>query len=182
METYKLKNGKTLEVVQDEYTSSPRRDDNLSTMVCFHPRYNFGDKHNYKHGDYSSWKGMETAIQKNEDAAILLPLYLYDHSGQTISTTPFSCPWDSMQIGFVFVSKIKLRKEYSVKRITKEVIEKATKVLLAEVEIYDQYIRGEVYGYTLLDENGEFEDSCYGFIGSDIKTNGILDSIGAELA
>ena len=181
METYKLTNNKTLEVTQDEYASSPREDDNLSKMICFHGRYNLGDKHDYKHQDYSGWVEMEKAIIKNESPAIILPLYLYDHSGITISTSPFSCRWDSGQIGFIFVSKEKLRKEYSVKRITKEIIDRATKVLLAEVETYDLYLRGEVYGYTLLNENGEIEDSCFGFIGSDIETNGILDNIGEKI-
>jgi hypothetical protein len=181
METYKLTNNKTLEVTQDEYAESPRHDDNLSTMICFHGRYNLGDKHNYKHQNYSGWAEMEKAIIKNESPAVILPLYLYDHSGITISTSPFSCGWDSGQIGFVFVSKEKLRKEYSVKRITNEIINKATKVLLAEVETYDNYLRGEVYGYTLLNENGEVEDSCWGFIGSDIETNGILDNIGEKI-
>jgi len=181
METYKLTNNKTLEVKQDEYAESPREWDNLSTMICFHGRYNLGDKHNYKHQDYSGWAEMEKAITKNESPAIILPLYLYEHSGITISTSPFSCKWDSGQIGFVFVSKEKLRKEYSVKRITKEIIDRATKVLLAEVETYDNYLRGEVYGYTLLNENGEVEDSCWGFIGSDIETNGILDNIGEKI-
>jgi hypothetical protein len=181
METYKLTNNKTLEVTQDEYAESPRHDDNLSTMICFHGRYNLGDKHNYKHQDYSGWAEMEKAIIKNENVAIILPLYLYDHSGITISTSPFSCGWDSGQIGFIFVSKEKLRKEYSVKRITKKEIERATKILLAELETYDNYLRGEVYGYTLLNENGEVEDSCWGFIGSDIETNGILDNIGEKI-
>jgi hypothetical protein len=124
---------------------------------------------------------MEKAIIKNETPAIILPLYLYDHSGITISTTPFSCGWDSGQIGFVFISKDKVKNEYGVKRVTKKEIEKATKVLLAEVETYDLYLRGEVYGYTLINENGDIEDSCFGFIGSDIETNGILDNIGEKI-
>jgi hypothetical protein len=181
MQTYNLKNNKTLQVTQDESPYNPREDDNLSTMICFHRRYNLGDKHKYNSNDYSGWDEMEAAIIKNEKTAIILPLYLYDHSGITISTTEFSCRWDSGQIGFVYVSKEKLKTEYSVNKITQQIIEKATKVLLGEVNTYDQYISGEVYSYTLLGENGEVEDSCSGFFGCDIKTNGILDSIDAEL-
>jgi len=144
METYKLNNGKTLEVTQDEYPNNPRHDDNLSTMICFHGRYSLGDKHTYKHQDYSGWAEMEKAIIKNEKPAIILPLYLYDHSGITISTTPFSCKWDSGQIGFVFISKDKVKNDYGVKRVTKKEIEKVKKVLLAELETYDLYMRGEV--------------------------------------
>lgn len=42
---------------------------------------------------------------------IILPLYLYDHGGITISTRPFSCPWDSGQVGYIYASKDKFRKE-----------------------------------------------------------------------
>jgi hypothetical protein len=181
MQTYKLTNNKTLEVTQDEYPNNPRHDDNLSKMICFHGRYNLGDDHNYKHQDYSGWAEMEKAIIENEKPAIILPLYLYDHSGITISTTPFSCKWDSGQIGFIFISKEKLRNEFSIKRVTQKEIERATKILLAELETYDLYLRGEVYGYTLINENGEIEDSCFGFIGSDIETNGILDNINEKI-
>lgn len=174
MQTYNLTNGKTLEVTQDEYPNNPRHDDNLSKMICFHGRYSLGDKHNYKHQDYSGWAEMEKAIIKNEKPAIILPLYLYDHSGITISTTPFSCKWDSGQIGFVFISKDKVKNEYGVKRVTKKEIEKATKVLLAELDTYDLYMRGEVYGYTLINENGEIEDSCFGYYG----VESILDEFG----
>jgi len=181
METYKLTNGKTLEVFQDEHTNSPREDDNLTKMICFHRRYNLGDKHDYKHQNYSGWAEMEKAIIKNENPAVILPLYLYDHSGITISTSPFSCHWDSGQIGFVLISKDKLKDNYGVKRITKQIKKDAERILQAEVEIYDNYLRGEVYGFTLLDENGEIEDSCSGYFGSDLDKNGILDAVGGEL-
>jgi hypothetical protein len=181
METYKLADNKTLEVTQDEYPNNPRHDDNISTMICFHNRYSLGDKHTYKHQDYSGWAEMEKAIIENEKPAIILPLYLYDHSGITISTTPFSCKWDSGQIGFVFISKEKLRnelieenKEGKKKYITKKHIERATKNILAELETYDLYLRGEVYGYTLINENGEIEDSCFGYYG----VESILDEFG----
>jgi hypothetical protein len=33
---------------------------------------------------------------------VILPLYLYDHGGITISCSPFSCPWDSGQVGWIY--------------------------------------------------------------------------------
>lgn len=181
METYKLKSGKTLEVHQDQSPESPREWDNLSTMICFHRRYNLGDKHNYNHNDYESWSEMKDAIIENESPAVILPLYLYDHSGITISTSPFGCQWDSGQIGWVFISEDKVRKEYGVTDISDELLDKVTKLLLNEVDTYDQYLTGEVYGYKLLDEEGNEEDSCWGYYGDDIKENGILEAVGEEL-
>lgn len=179
------KDGKTeLRIVHDEDVENPREWDNIGTMVCFHKRYNLGDKNNdYNSSDYGSWDEMEEAICKREDVALILPLYLYDHSGITINTTGFSCPWDSGQVGFIFVSKKKARKEYG--RLTKKVMEKLRKYLLGEVETYDQYLRGDVYGFQLVevDEDGEeidTIDSCYGFFGDNWKDNGMMEHVGDE--
>jgi hypothetical protein len=65
---------------------------------------------------------------------------MYEHRAVAVSTKPFSCPWDSGQIGFIFVSKEKLRKEYGVKRITASLVAKAVRILEAEVQEYNQYL------------------------------------------
>ena len=41
----------------------------------------------------------------------------------------------------------------------------ATKVLIAEVEAYDEYLRGECYGYTVSTLDGEVLDCGGGFLG-----------------
>ena len=152
-------------IVQDEYAETPRNWSNLGTMVCFHRTYSLGDNHNYIKDNYNSWSELKKHIIENEDTAIILPIYMLDHSGITINTTGFSCPWDSMQIGYIFISKEKLRKEYGIKRVTKKWIEQVTQHLLDEVKTYDMYISGEVYGYVVEDEDENVIDSCYGFFG-----------------
>ena len=124
---------------------NPRSWDNLGKMVCFHGRYDLGDDHNYNHNDYNGWEEMKNAIIKENDVCVILPLYLYDHSGITMNTTGFSCPWDSGQVGWTFVSKKKVREEYGVKRISQELIEKVTEVLVGEVKTFDMYLTGELY-------------------------------------
>ena len=172
-------NSVVLKVYYDNNAENPREWDNLSKMVCFHRRYSLGDEHNYREFDYHSWEDLKRAIEKDNDVAVILPLYMYDHSGITISTTPFSCPWDSGQIGWVYITKEDIRKEYNIKRVTKKYIEKATKILLAEVKIYDDYLRGETYGF-VLEKDGEVLDSCWGFYGSDFCTNGMKEQIKKE--
>lgn len=170
-----------LRIFADDSADSPRTWDNLGKMICFHKNYSLGDKHEYKAGDYDGWNEMEKAIAKKEDAAIILPLYLLDHSGITISTVDFNDRWDSGQVGFIVISKEKIRKEYSVKRISEKLIEDVTKYLIGEVETYDQYIRGDVYRFEIVkietcDMECEHEthvDSCGGFFGSDFANNGI---------
>jgi hypothetical protein len=100
-----------LEIVQDTDPESPRTWDNLGTMVCFHKRYELGDKTDYRTEDYDSWEELKEGIIKNEGEVVILPLYLYDHSGITISTSSFDCRWDSGCVGFICVSKDKIREE-----------------------------------------------------------------------
>lgn len=92
-------------------------------------------------------------------------LYLYDHSGITMNTTGFSCPWDSGQVGWIYASKEDALKEFGGKSFTASTRQKAETLLRGEVEEYDSYLRGECYGYELY-KSGELEDSCWGFIGS----------------
>ena len=157
----------------DYEPSNPREWDNLGTMICFNKRYNLGDKHSYDQNDYDSWDEMKGEIEKSEDTFLILPLYIYDHSGITISTKPFSCRWDSGQIGFVFVSKKKVLEEYN--NLDDETLEKVTNVLEGEVKEYDKYLCGEVYGFvvyktekcSLGHEHVNVVETCGGFYDED---------------
>ncbi len=182
-----------LEIVYDDCCESPREWHNLGKMVCFHDRYNLGDKHNYNSPEaffldllsdsegellandefmsrlYYYWKDDNRRSDTEEGLAIdfldileekdypysgymfpaallgrlvaefdwswadslldemdvsdlwnlvhgldkhvILPLYLYDHGGITMSTGPFSCRWDSGQVGWIYAEKKKFIEE-----------------------------------------------------------------------
>jgi len=175
-----------LEIETEQDPQNPRSldftDCNVTNMVCFHNRYNLGDKHNYNQSDYKSWDELEAAIVKNEKVAVIEPLYIYDHSGITISTTPFNCRWDSGQVGFIYITKEKVLKELAPdkKYFTKKLMQKAIDAINCEVETYDQYITGEVYWFNTENlETGE-QDSCGGFYGSNIWKSGIADHMDVE--
>lgn len=129
--TYTLGN-KTLEIIQDESPESPRSWDNLGTMACSHRRYNLGDPTKTDKIVGSTKPEAILRFIKRKDV-ISLPIYMYDHSGITIKTTPFSCPWDSGLVGYIFVTKETVRKEFGIKRVTKEWIEKIKTYLEGEV-------------------------------------------------
>lgn len=97
-----------------------------------------------------AWKAVVSRCEERfYQKYVVLPLYLYDHSGITISTAPFSCPWDSGQVGFISVSKAKVREEFGIQRITAKVREKAEEILRGEVKDYDQYLQGEVWAFEI---------------------------------
>jgi hypothetical protein len=154
------KENMTLEIVNDEDPMNPRTEfDHVGKMVCFHGHYDLGDKHNFADPD----EFHESSDFKN--AVVKLPLYLLDHSGISMSTGSFNDPWDSGQVGYILMSREAALENWGKKRLTKKVLELAKKCLEAEVEEYNQYLTGDVYGYIVKDADGEQVDSCWGFYG-----------------
>ena len=144
----------TIEIHRDDsHNESPREWENLGTMVCWHSKYQLGDEQGFDN-DNANWRNF-----------IVLPLYLYDHSGITINTTGFSCQWDSGQVGYIYVSIKHVKKEYNWKRLTKKRREQIEQYLKNEVEVYDDYLTGNVYGYIIKDKDDEQIDSCWGYYG-----------------
>lgn len=103
-----------------------------------------------------------------DKGTIIKKLFLYDHSGITISTSPFSCRWDSGQIGWIYITKEKIEAEGWTP-------EQANNYLDGEVEVYDNYLTGEVYGFTIEDADGEEVESCWGYYGNDGKESMIKE-------
>jgi hypothetical protein len=179
MKKINLTDDRTLIVTYDDCAESPREWDNLTKMLFFGKHKHLGDKHNINADDYNGWNELEEAIKKEYDVVMIKKVYAYIHSGMTISTQPFSCPWDSGVLGFVIITKADLRKEYNWKVLTQkrinEVYNRLDNIMDGEVKELDYYVSGDVYGFRIEDKNGDIEDSCYGFYGYDIQNNGILD-------
>jgi hypothetical protein len=155
--------GFVIKVLQDDCPESPREWDNLGTMTCFHPRYNLGDKH------YMVVDEMLEIVARKD--VLALPLALLDHSGLWMKVgyrwAEDPGGWDSSRVGFIYVTYEELRKEYGVKNVTKRVLIKAENTLRAEVEVYSSYLEGSVYGYEVVDKDGESIDSCWGYYGTE---------------
>jgi len=171
METVIYK-GYTIFIESEDSASSPREWDNLGTMVCFNSRRPLGDKHDFKSPE-------EFKKFWNRTKAVVLPLYIYDHSGITMNTTGFSCPHDSGQVGWIYVTSEKIREEYSWKHLTKKRRETIAGYLKAEVKTFDQYLTGDVYGISKIadPEGNELEEgSVWGFYGHDHKESSLMES------
>lgn len=165
-----------LEIFNDFEATNPREFETLGTMVCFHNRYRLGDQTELNSYDFSGWDDLERYLYKKENALIVIPIFLYDHSGLAINTTGFSSSWDSGQIGFIYVSKEKIRDEFRCKRISKKLKEQINQTLCSEVNIYNDYLSGNVYGFSVTDKSTREEiSSCYDFYGTDYMGNGIFD-------
>ena len=193
----------------DAYSPISRKYDDgiLGTFVCFHSRYDLGNDDNeyvapigffldlaHKIDSYrtdnidNAWmegfidedqamKSLKKIIDK-DDNIVMLPLYLYDHSGIAISTSSFACPWDSGQVGYVYTTKERcdeLGINYNIDNVEK--------MLNDEVELYNTYLQGNVFGFEIVEYDEEYGneydvvDSCWGFYGTDMKENGMIDNM-----
>lgn len=230
----------------DSDPQNPRTDwDNLGHMICWHRRYNLGDKHNYsdvesfmstlisKHvsherlreyllskkgrvwleyiehspediesygcaarvalgigenfdGDY--WgcepdekdRMIDMAVDQSpledltpddvaellEDELVMLPVSIYDHSGVSIWLGSPTCMWDSGQVGFMYLTKNDALRELG--NCTEENWkERAMECMEVEMEVYNCYISGDVYGFVIEDEDENEIDSCWGYYGDE---------------
>jgi len=145
--------------------NNPRDWDNLGVIVGFHRDFGLQEVKGEVFRtpeDFHAWWGAE------HRGGVCLRVYAYIHSGITIKTgesNPFSCDWDSCQVGYVFITGDRIRKEFGVKRITEKTRERARRALVSEVETLDCYLRGEVYCYTVEDQDGDILESCGGYVG-----------------
>ncbi len=99
---------------------------------------------------------------------ILLPLYLYDHSGLSMSISDLvghavHAEWDSGQVGWIYATAGDIRAVYG--NVSSENMERAEWCLESEVKRYDYYLSGQCYGVRLY-ENGEETESIWGFLGN----------------
>lgn len=166
--------GHTIKIYHDPDAESPREWSNLGTLICWHRRYRLGDSHRFDSPEVflrdvsgvsaQSDLSMDQLRERAECKAIILPVFLYDHSGLAMNTIGFHCPWDSGQVGYVYVTLEAVRKEFGAKRVTKAMREKAKDILRGEIVSYDAYLGGRVYGY-VIEQDSEEIDTCWGFVG-----------------
>jgi hypothetical protein len=166
-----LYKGYTIAIDYDSDPSNPREWDNLGHMVCFHNKYMLGDSFKLDTDDYGSWVEIHDHIKSEMGGVIILPLYLYDHSGISIKVGSWNgivqhAGWDSGQVGFIYVTQADLDRE----GITD--LDQAEALLRGEVKTYDKYLTGSFYTYRITKESKceacnhtteNFEDSVGGW-------------------
>jgi hypothetical protein len=96
-----------------------------------------------------------TACNQMHEAQYL-PVYLYDHGGLALSSTPFSCKWDSGWLGIVLWTRTECEAyhapgSHAGRDVNKEVMESYLKELA-------QYVEGDVWDIIIENANGDILD------------------------
>ncbi len=159
-ETYE-RNGLDVNIYYDTSPESPREWDNVGVMICSHRNYNLGDEQ-FNADDYDGWDDLRKYLVDERKAVIILPLGLYDHSGITMYVGDSHDRWDGGQVGFIYCTQEDIDREWDGDK------QKAEDYLRGEVKTYDQYLVGDIYGFTITNpKDGEEIDSCWGFYGAE---------------
>ncbi len=131
----------------------------IGTFATWHSRYNIGN--------VQPEESYDEYMSNVPDESAVVEIYMYDHSGLAFSTAPFSCPWDSGRLGVWVVTPDELRAEYGDD--TPESRSRAEKFIRGSIETMNDISQGNVWGYEVLDFDGEVCDSCWRFIGDTAK-------------
>lgn len=166
---------------QDTDASDPRREwDHFSTMVCDHRSYELGDrKAEYQEREAYARGGLpllERYLRRYFGAVYVAKLGLLDHSGLHIYLDggphwSDGAGWDSGTVGFIYVTHEQLDLAGIPPDMTAE--KQARIIAEQEVQEYDAFVGGDVYGYIIdaipecdtkaCEDRGYYNEPGYGY-------------------
>lgn len=169
MQTYTTTIQKPRLVIRyDDDAQSPREWDNLGYFITVDSRHHSPDRNEdmlsivrdtgetaSSCDDHMRLIKRECTARLGEKVVAIYPVTKYEHSAVTYSLGS-KHGFDHSNNGFYIVTD----KTQKVCGTDKKRFEECIK---GELETYNQWINGEVFRFTLYDENGELEDSCSGF-------------------
>lgn len=185
MEAYQTEEyrGFELRVEYDPEPANPREEYcNVATFVCEHRRYKLGDEHNVESAInelYVKYIGDPYELSLNEQVGALIASHkvvirtigMYDHGGVSIYLDSDMCPncyhqWDCGILGFAYIEE-DTAYEQRLGNL-KDWENWANQVIEGEMEIYNAYLTGEVFGRVIenLDNSGDGDSSCWGYYGT----------------
>ena len=183
----------TLKIYYDSDAENPRESIDYDSVIAYKSQYTLGEEIIPEPIDWleeklnvpKKYEYSNARLAELEaiffDRFIAKRIYLYEHSGLAVSTSPFSNKWDSGQVGYIYISKEKVRANYGAKKVGKKLKQLVLDRLEAEVEELNHYVSGDVFGFKILDSEDSVVDSCWGFYGDNFLENGMLDNIDTSL-
>ena len=184
------------ELVYDPDADSPREWDNLGTILISPDKSHWiaspddivDTSIRLGKNPHEHWENLrrEQLNLKKSDIAIAYPITKYEHGSISLSLG-YKQGWDYGVVGFVYITKETLRKEYGVKRITKSIIECAENRLQDELDTLTRWLNGDCYGWQIkeyaLDDGGlDWEevdtlDNCWGYFDQDYAFGSMKDAL-----
>lgn len=187
--TYKNSIGEQIEIHYDHDPINPLDCDGLFNFFTFEKRYRSIHEHNYssmkewydemlfegafdKHTTHAGDAGMGPvgrakylAEKLYKKGYFALPILKYEHSDVKYYLGDSIDYWDGSVVGFVWVNRSEICREYGQKIITKNLRQQLEKSIDSMLKSYTDYANGYVYSYFHYDSEGELIDSCGSYMG-----------------
>lgn len=169
MKTYKTAIEKNKLKIYHDDGESPRMWSNLGYFITVDNRSYSPEKHEYlerivrqteeeaeSQAEHIKMikKAVEDELSEGKVLAIY-PVVKYEHSG-VVYKLGTAHGFDYSNNGFYIVTD-KTQKELGTPK------KSFKKVITQELYLYNKWVNGEVYGFSLYDDNGDLVDSCGGF-------------------
>ena len=187
-------------IEQDFMPESPREWEHLGTIVGKHRRYQLADveedydgmlellcvdhekcpaklRASYEDGDDYYDDIERRAWRFIEQRYCILPVYMYEHGDIMLSTAPFSCQWDSGQLGYIYVRKDEALAKMGKKKWTKKVQQQVESILEVEINEYSQYISGDIWCFQIEDSQGELIEMAGNIFGIEHCVDGVKEVV-----
>lgn len=177
---YKDNNGRFFKLFYDEYSKSPRLDDNIATILTWERNYNSPDENDDTFEEFAEKHGVDVSKGCNLDSVMdamreegyyVIPVYALHHGVSHYSIYDFHDQWDSGVVGIAFCKKQKGLPDND--DYLKMIIDR-------EVEMYDAWANGEIYGIALLSQDETVLDESTGYMMQyENKTETLKDMLSA---
>lgn len=173
-------NGFTVKIYYDESPESPRDWTVGAQMVMSHRNYDLPNDAGISFDDFEGWREIALYLTQKQGALMVMPVYMIEHSGVALRVGAGGNPfwedpgeWDSGIVGLAYVTPQTWADTQGEPAYTgsEEDQEQARNLITSDVEVYGQYLNGEVYGYTITDTDGEVMDSLWGMYGYEYAEN-----------
>lgn len=172
--------GYKIAIVRDEFAENPLEDESnfLGKLFTCHRKYcpqnEFKD--NFEYGKV--WDD-DLKIRKNFTKTYYAAnVYLLDHSGLTVSLSPFNNKWDSGLFGIICCLKESAKEIFDCNHSDELLEYMVMNDFKATIKCLNDYYAGDVYGVRIFDDSEEEEevDSSWGFYGDEVIPDAIEDA------
>lgn len=130
-----------IHIQRDEYNEPFDPESWGCQMVCFHRKYSLPNTMGLISGNFSGWEDLRKHIEKQRSVLVMKPVYLMDHGGLVVSTYDFDDPWDSGQIGYIWVEKPEN------KRRSKKMVAAAEQSITWAIDNYNAHLSGDLWSF-----------------------------------
>jgi len=165
-------NGFTVKIYNDPDAESPRDWTHGCDLALYHRRYDLPNDAGLDFDSFEGWADVADALTEHHGALVVAPVYGYDHGALALSLGngyPFSDRWDSGTLGLAYVTEQNWKDTQGRPWTGSEQDQASARELMrSDVETYNMFLNGEVYGYVIEDPaDGEHLDSLWGMFGYD---------------